>query len=239
MGFRRDMVVAGSMVGGFCVYLFLTVSCIAPKPLPVIYPPGWTPPSVKQTQAPVAKVARSAFVAPLPTVTLTCDFGDGPRDGEHIYVGKRVGQFSSMLTFPPTNQFEVPCDTNTPSFIELRSFVNWPSPYIVQTWTNDDGSTFNTTNFWREGPINGYPVVADFVFVPTGCQSIGLLNYGSNMVVTGWGVGGKVYQILSAPTLDTPSANWQTNGTVTGTNGPYQVPVMPVLDQVFYRTVTQ
>lgn len=144
-----------------------------------------------------------------------------------------------MLTFPVTNQFIVPCDNDTPSLIEIRSFVNWPAPYLVSTWTNDDGSTFNTTNFWREGPINGDPVVSDFIFVPTGCQSIGLLNYGSNLVVTGWAVGGKVYQILSAPTLDTTSANWQTNGTVTGTNGPYQVPIAPVEGQGFYRTVTQ
>lgn len=225
------------MVGAWCVLLVIIVSCTAPVSQLPIYPPGFTTSQIVNN-TPLA--VRTAVVAPPPPeIMLTCDFGGGPRDGEHIYIGKQVGQFPTMLTFPVTNQFIVECDNDTPSFIEIRSFVNWPAPYIVQTWTNDDTSTYNTTNFWREGPINGDPGVADFVFVPTGCLSIALLDYGTNLVVAGWAVGGKVYQILSAPTVDTPLTNWQTNATFTGTNGPYQVPVEPVGDQGYYRSMAQ
>jgi hypothetical protein len=199
VSFKRDCWVAASTIGGFCAYLFLTVSCIAPAPSPLspIYPPGWTPTSPTKVTAHlsnrVLSPIKATFAVPRPTVTLTCDFGQGPMDGVHIFYGKQVGQFAAMLTFPPTNQFAVPLDTNSPSFVELRTFVNWPAPGVIDTKTNDDGSTSSVTNtFYESTP-------ADFVFVPTNCARIAPMQYSDHLEIWGWGNAGLIYHILSGP----------------------------------------
>lgn len=181
----------------------------ASKTLP--WPPGTSQTAIRVSKDAASPIRRTALVSPEQLVSLTCDFGDGPRGGVNCYWGKQAGIFTGMAAFPPTNVFALPLDTNTPSFIEVRSFVNWPAPGIVQTVTNDDGSTYNTTNFLYES------AGASYVFVPTNCQSIALMNYPGRMEVVGWGSAGTVYHILGG-SLDAVTNDLED---IQGTNSPW------------------
>jgi hypothetical protein len=58
---------------------------------------------------------------------------------------------------------------------------------------------------------------SSFVFVPTGCQSIALLNYTNGFQVVGWGMAGTMYRVLGG------MLGGVTNGLedIQGTNGPW------------------
>src|SRR5882672_2569560 len=229
-------------VAGLCVVLAVLASCqLVPKhpdPLSAIYPPGLKPPStgVQAFSNAPQRFLSARMALPAPNVVLTCDIDlSGPFDGVHVYSGPQPGSLSLLAIFDHTNVFPVSLPMDAPSLVEVRSFINWPAPGIVQTWTNDDGSTGSQTITFREGPINGTPTFADFLFVPTNCQSIALMAFTNGLQLVGWGAAGAVYQIQSSTDL----VMWQSNATVTGTNGPWQVRVDGSQAHTWFRTSMQ
>lgn len=230
----------------FIGLLFLLVSCHTVKqpvsPYSPILPPGYVRAVVPSNavlpvpgltaspmlaNVPRPAIRRTLLASPSPNVVLICDIDlSGPFDGVHVYSGPQTGSLSLLATFDHTNVFPVSLTMDRPSFVEVRTFINWRAPGIVQTWTNDDGSTGSQTErFYESGG-------ADYVFVPTNCPVIALMPFTNGLQLVGWGAAGMVYQIQSSTDL----ASWSSNATVTGTNGPYQVWVDSSQQQTFWRT---
>lgn len=159
-----------------------------------------------------APIHKFLLLAINPNVTFTCDIGSGAYDGVNFYEGREPGNIALLKQFPATNVFPVSLDTNWPHFIEVRTFVNWPSPGVVQTFTNDDQSLTMVTNTFYENAT-----VADFLYVPTNCPNQWVfLNNDGTTTLAGWGLAGAIYQIRSGQLQSLAPA-----GTVTGTNGPW------------------
>jgi hypothetical protein len=235
--FKKELAVQGLLVGGLCIVLFALASCHTIKPPKLPYPPGFVAhpiPSPSVIANVPRPVQRAMLVSPAPNVVLTCDIDlTGPFDGVHVYAGPQPTALGLLATFDHTNVFPVNVPTNVPTFLEVRTFINWQAPGIVQTCTNDDGSTGAQTITFREGPINRAPTFSDYIFVPTNCQVIALMAFTNGLQLVGWGAAGAVYQIQSSADL----AAWSSNATVTGTNGPYRVLVDSSQPQTFWRTV--
>jgi hypothetical protein len=175
-----------------------------------------------------APIHRFLLLAITPNVTFTCDIGSGGYDGVNFYEGRQPGAMALLKQFPATNVFPVSLDTNWPHFIEVRTFVNWPAPGVVQTITNDDQSLTMVTNTFYENPA-----VADLLYVPAGCSNIWLAQLtNGTMELVGWGQSGSVYSISNGDL----AGNWVNAGTVTGTNGPWTVLVNGSQSAGFFRT---
>jgi hypothetical protein len=194
------------------------------------YPPGYTPPPV----LPQANVARrgpargTALLSRPPNITFTCDIGAGTYDGVNFYEGQ-AGLASMVLrqTFPPTNVFALNLDTNWPHFVEVRTFINWPAPGVVQTVTNDDLSVMAQTNTFYES------ISADYLWVPAGMtnQWLAALPDGT-MELIGWGTQGMTYSVKRGQL----NGAWAAFTNFMGTNGPWVVPVVPTNDEDFFKT---
>lgn len=188
------------------------IGCRLTEPSSPPYPPGVTPTKM-MANVPLS-VRRSVFVEP-PTVTFTCDIGDGRFDGVNLYESAQPGNLALLQQFGPTNVFPVSLNSNWPHFIEIRTFTSWPAPYVVTCVTNDDSSVNCQTNTYYEG------VASDYLWVPAGMtnQWMAAMPDGT-MELIGWGVAGATYQVKRGA-LD---GNWQNVTNFTGTNGPWTVP---------------
>jgi hypothetical protein len=173
-------------------------------------------------------IHKNLLLAIAPDITFACDIGAGGYDGVNFYESGQQGNYTLIQTFGATNVFPVSLDTNWPHFVEVRTFIHWPAPGVIQTFTNDDGSTTSITNTFYEG------VVADYLWVPAGMtnQWLAQLADGS-MQLIGWGTQGATYTVKRGDTLQGP---WDELGTIPGTNGPWMVPDDGTSAQRFFWT---
>ena len=176
-----------------------------------------------------APIHRKLLLAIQPNVTFTCDIGTGGYDGVNLYEGRQQGSLALLAQFGVTNVFPVSLDTNWPHFIAVRTFINWPMPGVVQTFTNDDGSVTQATNTFYENTN----AVAGFLWVPAGMtnQWLAQLTNGQ-MELIGWGLQGATYAISNG----TLHGDWKNYAGVTGTNGPWTVPVEGTNPPEFFKT---
>lgn len=211
-----------------CLWLALgIIGCQITQPLSLPYPPGFTPPT-NRVLANVPLTVRRAIVSQPPTVTFTCDIGAGTFDGCNIYESTQPGNLTLLRQFGPTNVFPVILSTNWPHFIELRTFINWPAPYVVTCVTNDDSSVDCQTNTYYESGQ-----VSDFLWVPAGMtnQWLAAMPDGT-MELIGYGVRGTAYSIKHGSL----NGVWQALTNFMGTNGPWIVPVTRTNSADFFVT---
>jgi hypothetical protein len=196
----------------FAALFLMATSCRTTTPLPTIYPPGWTPPKGVNNETNAVK--KLVFAVLPPNVTLTADIDlTGPFDGVNVYAGPTSQAIALIATFGHVNVFPLNLPTNLPSLVEIRTFINWPPPYVVGSVTLDDGTTQDFTNTFYES------LGTRFIYVPTNCQSVGLFTMqDGTLQLAGWASTNLTVQYSS------DLQSWTDLVTVTNL-GAFQVPV--------------
>lgn len=220
----KNLVCGWVATGVLLLMLVILASCTPISPYTAILPPGAQSKVVQAQFDAASPVRRAALGLTGSMVTLTCDFGDGPMDGITVRASFQVGNYFLVKAFDPTNVFTVALPTNQPSYVEVRSYVLWPAPYVVSTVTNDDGSTGSVTNFYRESDPSW------FIYVPTNCPTIGLFAMPDGTIqLAGWATTNLTIQQSQDLT------NWQDVGVITN-SGAWNMPVDATQVQAFWRT---
>jgi hypothetical protein len=185
----RDVAPIYIAAGVFCIALFALASCKTTPPKSP-YSAIW-PGNPVQTQSganlPVARRLSVVLTPPKIPISLTFDTGSGPADGIHVYSANTGQSLSLLATFPYTNLFQVNVPTNVPTLIEVRTLINWPPPYLISSYIDENGNEIDTTNTYRETAIGGTLTVSDYIFTPTNCASIGLFQMNDGTLqLAGW-----------------------------------------------------
>lgn len=224
---RSCAVAAMAVIMGIAALVMLA-SCQFPKPpnpLQAIYPPGWSPSASQPQSNAIRTVLRANIALPAPNVTLTCGFGTGPMDGVNLWESAPNGVLTLLRAYPATNAFPIFLDQSTPHLIAITSFVNWPPPYLVSSFIDDNGNEVDTTNYYRESAY------AYMVYVPQGCHNIGAFTMPDGSIqVVGWSPGNLWLQ--SSP----DQVNWNNVATITNL-GAWQVTVDSSQPQMWFRAV--
>ena len=226
MSYRRDAAVSSLLVLGCCIALFLiATSCQITRP-PVspyapILPPGYQPTAQVFSNA---AVRRFAVVLPPPGVLVTNTFDVDPSlpfDGVNVYTSLNGKSMTFLAAFGHTNVFAVTLPTNLPSLVEIRTFINWPAPGVIGSFTLDDGTIDNFTNTFYES------AGSQFIFVPTNCPAIAIFAMADGSTeVAGWNSGTNLTVQSSSNLQDwlpvavvTNQGAWQISADATSQNG--------------------
>ncbi len=101
-------------------------------------------------------------------------------DGVNLWESAPNGILTLLQAFPATNVFALWLDPSRPHLLAVTSFRNWPAPYVLSSFLDDNGNVITTTNFYVESDP------AWFVYCPSNAPNIALFATTNGLLLCGW-----------------------------------------------------